>query len=347
MSVQDSDYIWIKETLSPQNALNCARHIANRPPNVLFYYDFSQMQHCPPFGVLTIANAIRTNMKKYPNAEHIPVRMNETQGGNYAHSLGLFRMLGWESGKKELNDYGQPYHIPIVELSPEFLRNEYGKDIVVLGTLIEHAAEKMAITLTQSPSSEITKALQYCIREMVRNTFEHGKTNSVWVYGQFWPKKGRAEIAIMDEGCGIKASLQSNRRFKCTSDEDANKMALQPGVSRMVGLYQNPYDDWQNSGYGLYVSSSLCTLGGHFILSSGTDTTFLSSRGQQNYSSTTNGTIVCLSINAENINDLSKLLKEIVSEGSRRSKEYGKDRILTASKVSTIASITSNLKKNS
>lgn len=43
----------------------------------------------------------------------------------------------------------------------------------------------------------------------------------------------------------------------------------------MVGLYQDPYDDWQNSGYGLYVSSSLCTLGGHFILASGNDATFL------------------------------------------------------------------------
>ena len=345
MSAQDYDYIRIKETLSPQNALNCARYIANRPQATSFYYDFSQMQHCPPFGVLAIANAIRTNIKKYPHAEHIPVRINETQGSNYAHSLGLFRMLGWESGKKELNDYGQPYHIPIVKLSPELLRNEYGKDAVVLGNLIEYAAEKMAITLTQTPSLEITKALKYCIREMVRNTFEHGKTVSVWVCGQFWPKKGRAEIAIMDEGCGIKASLQKNRRFKCTSDKDANKLALQPGVSRMVGLYQDPYDDWQNSGYGLYVSSSLCTLGGHFILASGDDATFLNNRGQKNYSSTTNGTIVCLSINANHIDDLSELLKTIVSEGSRRSKEYGKDRILTASKVSSIASITSSLKK--
>jgi len=344
MSAQNHDYIWIKETLNPQNALYCAHYIANRPPSASFYYDFSKMQHCPPFGVLAIANAIRTNIKKYPHAQHIPVRMNETQGSDYAHSLGLFRMLGWESGKKELNDCGQPYHIPIVELSPELLRNEYGKDTVILGNLIEHAAEKMATTLTQSPSSDITKALQYCIREMVRNTFEHGKTNSVWVCGQFWPQKGRAEIAIMDEGCGIKASLQSNHRFKCTSDKDANKLALQPGVSRMVGLYQDPYDDWQNSGYGLYVSSSLCTLGGHFILASGDDATFLNNHGQKNYSSTMNGTIVCLSLNANNIEDLSKLLKAIVSEGSRRSKEYGKDRILTASKVSSIASITSSLK---
>ena len=113
----------------------------------------------------------------------------------------------------------------------------------------------------------------------------------------------------------------------------------------MVGLYQDPYDDWQNSGYGLYVSSSLCTLGGHFILASGDDATFLNNRGQKNYYSTTNGTIVCLSINANHIDDLSELLKTIVSEGSRRSKEYGKDRILTASKVSSIASITSSLKK--
>lgn len=66
MSAQNFDYIRIKETLSPQDALNCARYIANRPPATSFYYDFSQMQHCPPFGVLAIANAIRTNIKSTP-----------------------------------------------------------------------------------------------------------------------------------------------------------------------------------------------------------------------------------------------------------------------------------------
>lgn len=340
----DTDYIWIKQTLKPKDALQCAQYIANRPLYNQFYYDFSKMQHCPPFGVLAIANAIRANMKKYPHSEHIPTRTGETQGCNYARSLGLFKVLGWEDGKKELHEYGQPFHIPIIEITSDSLRGEFGKNTYVLGNMIDQAAEKMATTLTRSPDLEVTKTLQYCIREMVRNTFEHGKTDSVWISGQYWPQKGKAEIAIMDEGCGIKKSLQGNSRFKCTTDRDANKLALQPGVSRMVGIHQDPYDDWQNSGYGLYVSSSLCTLGGHFIIASGDDATFINECGQKNYNTAITGTIVCLAIDANNITDLSKMLKQIVSEGSRISKEYGKDRILTASKVSSIASITSHLR---
>lgn len=100
MHSADTDYIWIKQTLKPKDALQCAQYIANRPPHNQFYYDFSKMQHCPPFGVLAIVNAIRANMKKYPHSEHIPTRISETQGCNYARSLGLFKALGWEDGKK-------------------------------------------------------------------------------------------------------------------------------------------------------------------------------------------------------------------------------------------------------
>lgn len=343
-SRSNDDYIWVEQTLGPDRAMRCARHIATRPYASRFYYDFSKMQHCPPFGVLLLANSIRANMRKYPDSEHIPIRIDESQGGNYARSLGLFKMLGWEDGKKELNDSGQTFHIPIVELTPDSLRGTFGEG-VVLGNVIERAAEKMALTLTQSGNLEITKALQYCIREMVRNTFEHGETKSLWICGQYWPQKGRAEIAIMDEGCGIKQSLQRNPRFKCATDKDAHKLALQPGVSRMVGIRQDPYDDWQNSGYGLYVSSSLCTLGGHFIIAGGTDATFINEKGQKNYDTQVTGTIVCLALNANNIGNHSELLRTIVREGEKLSKEYGGDRILTASKVSSIASITAHIKE--
>lgn len=74
----------------------------------------------------------------------------------------------------------------------------------------------------------------------------------------------------MDEGIGILKSLQSNSRISARSCEEANYLALQPGMSRTIGLKQDPMDIWQNSGYGLYVASTLCAMtGGYFIISSG------------------------------------------------------------------------------
>ena len=78
MGVVPADgYIRIPETLRPRNAINCARYICNQKEHNKFYYDFSALRHCPAFGMLTILNASRSNIKKYPSSEHIPVRIDE------------------------------------------------------------------------------------------------------------------------------------------------------------------------------------------------------------------------------------------------------------------------------
>ena len=212
--------------------------------------------------------------------------------------------------------------------------------------MIELASEELALTLTQNADSPVNDTLRFCIREIIRNTFEHSKSDAVWVCGQYWPTKNSTEIAIMDEGQGILNSLRLNRHYDVSSDIDANKLALQPGVSRMFGIRQDPDDPWQNSGYGLFMSSSLCTIGGHFIISSGADTTFVDSQHQQHYQSSTQGTIICLSLKTDNVDNLSTVLKKLSRKGEEISRSYGKNRILTASKVSSIASIVSHIKND-
>ena len=214
-------------------------------------------------------------------------------------------------------------------------------DTCVLGEMIDRQANDLAYTLTQSEDSEATKTLQYCLREMIRNTFEHGKTNEVWVCGQFWPSRNEAEIAILDEGCGIKHSLCQNRRYKLSSDEEANKLALQPGASRMLGIKQDPYDEWQNSGYGLFMASALSALGGYFVLASGENATLINRDSQTSYKSAIRGTAICMNIRTDKVDNLQKQLDRLVEIGSAKAKENSEYRILTASKVSTIASIVS------
>lgn len=93
-------YIRIPETLRPRNAINCARYICNQKEHDKFYYDFSTLRHCPAFGMLTILNAIRSNIKKYPSSEHIPVRIDEGDGGSYAAYMGFFLMRQYGKNSK-------------------------------------------------------------------------------------------------------------------------------------------------------------------------------------------------------------------------------------------------------
>ena len=331
----------IAKKLTPVDAINCAKYIINYPADREYIYDFTNMQHCHPFGLLLIGNAIRRNKNHYKNSKHIFKVHERSQGNQFAAELGFFQYAGWEHGRKtDPFDYGAR-HIPIKEISIKGLQAA-NPGTVVLGEMIDRHASDLAITLTQDTNSEATKTLQYCLREMIRNTFEHAKTDRIWVCGQYWPSRNEAEIALLDEGCGIKSSLSTNRNYRLSTCKEANKLALQPGASRRFGEKQDPYDYWQNSGYGLFMASALCALGGYFILGSGQDATLINAKAQTSYLSDIKGTAICMNIRTDSITNLQSKLDELASIGSQKARENLNHRFLTASKASTIASLISH-----
>lgn len=333
--------ITIPAQLTPVEAINSSKFIVNCSPDPEFIYDFSNMQHCHPFGLLLLGSAIRRNINHYKKAKHTPYGYNGTQGCEFAADLGFFQYCGWDIGRKtNIFDYGVN-HIPIKCIGISDLRKD-PTDMRPLGDLIDEHARDLAITLTQDNDSEATKTLQYCLREIIRNTFEHGRTNQVWVCGQYWSSRNEAEIALIDEGRGILSSLQTNRRYRLTTDIEANKLALQPGASRMLGIKQDPYDIWQNSGYGLFMSSALCGLGGYFVLGSGKNATLVNAEKQIPYESEIKGTAICMNIKTDQILNLQDRLDELAAIGRVQAEQNAEYRILTASKVSTIASLIRN-----
>lgn len=79
-----------------------------------------------------------------------------------------------------------------------------------LGELIEQYADELAYMLTHVDNSESTVMLQYCLREIIRNAYDHGKQNQIWVCAQYWPSRNEAEIALLNERRGIWAELRKN-----------------------------------------------------------------------------------------------------------------------------------------
>lgn len=120
-------------------------------------------------------------------------------------------------------------------------------------------------------------------------------------------------------------------------------MALQPGITNTYGKKQDPFDKWENSGYGLFASSSICSREGSFWLCSGKDATLVNHDGQINYDIDFNGTAVCMDINTSKVQDVEKLLDEIIRTGEEKAAQYAGERVLTASKVSSITSLMEKL----
>lgn len=335
--------IHIPQQLTPLNALNFAKWLKSMHRENKYIYDFSKMQHCPPFGMLIVANAIRAKQAAYPKSEHIPKSYDETQGCLFASDFGFFRMCGWDIGRlPSAESYGATY-IPIKRISIKDLQNKYLDSTIILCEMVERYSQDLAVTLTRDANSPLTSAFRYCLREIIRNSYEHGNTEEVWVCGEYWKSKNLAQIAIIDRGIGIWNSLRQNSHYNPRNDREANKMALQPGITNTYGKKQDPFDKWENSGYGLFASSSICSREGSFWLCSGKDATLVNHDGQINYDIDFNGTAVCMDINTSKVQDVEKLLDEIIRTGEEKAAQYAGERVLTASKVSSITSLMEKL----
>lgn len=76
-----------------------------------------------------------------------------------------------------------------------------------------------------------------------------------------------------------------------------------------------------------------------FWLCSGDDATLNNGQSQFNYDIHYNGTAICMDIDTTRLTDNEKILPDIARAGELKATQYGGSRVLTASKVSSIASL--------
>lgn len=322
--------------LTPTHSINFAKYIYDNVAHRVCEYDFTEIQHCRPFGLLISMLAIQHNIK-VQNDVHPTIRFNrESEGIIYAGNMGFFEFLDDESKQFFHSARQTENNLPITKIYREQVdqmgKTNYGE----AATQISH---DLANKLIHDDSSESKIAIEYCLREIIRNAFEHGNANEVWVCGQYWPSRNEAEIAIADSGIGILASLSSNPRFSLKNDAEANNLALQPGASRMLGRRQDSNDIWQNSGYGLYLASALCAKSGYFCLCSGRNMTLVNTIRQVNYDSLFQGTAVGMQIKLPKATKFDDQIKCLVKQGEKTARALKGSRVITASKASTITGI--------
>lgn len=137
----------------------------------------------------------------------------------------------------------------------------------------EALGEELARKLTQQSDGMLVKTLSYSFCEMIRNVIEHSRSPDFWYCAQYWPSRGEAEIALIDSGIGLRTSLSDNPHLRpyLVDDRIVIKYALMPGISGKMypGKRSDPYDAWENSGFGLYMNYRICNEGGSFFIASG------------------------------------------------------------------------------
>ena len=290
-------------------------------PDVSRYcIDLSGLRYVSPFGMLVCSLALRRFRTSRPDCDFDVI---SGEGQDYAGHMGFFQAFGVEVGKAPGEAAGSDRYLPVTLLDLEQLRDEARQNLTAVQNVIEARASELATMLVRGEDPDLTDTLGYAMTEMFRNVLEHSGALQVGYCAQYWPSKDMVEVGILDSGKGIRAALSANPHLRIEDDLHALHLALLPGVSGTAyeGVRRDPYDHWANSGFGLYMTSSLCSAGGDFLICSGDAAIKLKGGEEECIGLFLEGTALRLRIKPSLVGTLSKTLGKLAQAGEAMEKE--------------------------
>jgi len=330
--------IYIPSEINTKNAVNFSWNLKSNYLDSIekadYIFDFSKVVRTYPFGSLFLAKSIRSAIKvieKKYNDINVYVDFNDgNKAASYLQHVGFFKYIGAKLGREPGEAKGSSTYIPITIHTIDELTDNATKKNNQIAEVIENESERVASIiisaynkLDEDKANFAKQSISYSLREIMRNSIEHSRDNKVVIFAQSFPRLKRVEIAIMDDGIGIKSTL--SEKFGEISPLEALRLALMPGVSR-ADTSIDTGDKWQNSGFGLYVVSELCKKlpkSQFFMVSSGAsysahcDQNGMSEENTRSSYIWSTGTTTMLSISINGYSYFSNLLEQIVAHGER------------------------------
>jgi hypothetical protein len=255
-------------SLNLRAALELSIKLSDAQEGDEFAFDFENTGRVEPIAMLMVSSEIRRLRSRLPTASI--AFLNYTHMGYAAH-MGFFRAFGLDFGNVPGAASGNNRYLPLTIFDCGEVTRAAAQRGIEVGDAVEEKSKEMAVLLSGLDSGAVFETLTYSIRELVRNVLEHSCAYRFGVCGQYWSSTNKAEVAILDQGIGLKASLARNPHIEASTDERAINYALMPGVSGKAfkGAKGQQRGPWANSGFGLYMTSRICRNGGTFFIATG------------------------------------------------------------------------------
>lgn len=334
--------ITIPSSLTPDTLIPFSLILNKHPDTPENCLDFRHLGHVEPFGMLFLSALIRQFGRKGREVfgRDFKLVAKNYSGNDYASWMGFFKSFGLDYGNEPSQVSGNGTYIPITRLVVNKIKTEAREGFVHHGEILEAESSRIAGVLTRHSGCKVSETLTYAIREIFRNVVEHGEASHIWYAAQYWPSRNKVEISILDEGIGLVNSLKRNPKLNIQDNCQAIFMALQPGISGVPKEKRKRSDgDWRNSGYGLFMTSSLCQLGGSFHICSGSDAIFLIGNESTFSKCSFQGVAIRLVLDTSTITSLNQALEGLRNKGEKIAASLGNiDSELTASKMSRMLS---------
>lgn len=278
------DRISVSERLNETTALQLSADLTLLSDETDVEIDFSSTRHFEPFGMLLVRSAVARAKRRLGLAgKALSISPIGIDPDGIAAHMGFWQSLGLQVGRPPGVGSASTGYLPISRIGlDELFRESGGVNPLVAGT-IEHRSRELASVLSVGVDPRLGEALTYSFRELIRNVVEHAMCPELWIAGMSWPKRDYVQVAVVDDGIGIRRSLSSHVNFRFDDDLASLREALKPSVSRNLGREptrdqierhaearsNKPLEAFMNSGYGLYLISSFCRDSGQFLIASG------------------------------------------------------------------------------
>lgn len=317
----------IPQNLSLTNALNFCNRLWDLEHSDKYAFNFVNLKFIEPFTMAYVANELKRFRKTKSESEFVALNH---QDNTYAAHMGFFRAFGLNWGNEPGQASGSSTYLPLTILKVAELQREAADSYDHVGNIIEAKSERIARILTRQENGNLVDTLTFSIREIIRNIVEHSDSEVIEYCAQYWPTKNLVELAILDTGNGIMKGLSTNPYLKIKDEREALHLAMLPGVSGKMykGVKKRRDDEWQNSGFGLYMTSRICRNGGDFFIVSNDKSIFLDSKSKRDIECKYKGTALRLRIDTSRIYTYSDMLAQYRKEGFETAKNFsGKDAI--------------------
>lgn len=324
--------IHLPRNLDLDGIIALERQLRTAPLDDDYRFDFGTLQFTSPFGLVLASTLLRRWRSNRPQAQCV------AEGANpygYAAHMGFFKAFGVNAGNAPGEAIGSSTYVPLTEISTQSLYAAAGNHYEEVQSAIERKAAELSEVLTQTEAGALRDTLTYSIREVLRNSVEHSRSSKLWFAAQYWPTRGLVDVAIADEGVGIRKTLSRNPHLSIESDGHALSLALLPGISgRAFEGAPRQRGDWANSGFGLFMTSRLCARGGHFFVGSGSAGLYLREAGHDRLEFSYTGVAIEMRMATHALPDVEKSLSQLRSEGEAMAKDL-RGAVLTASAASS------------
>lgn len=234
--------------------------------------DASHLDYIDPLGMATLRALVEEVIRTKPVVIHFLSRSLTS----YLARMDFFKDLDIEG--VDLSGIGnrQNRSASLLEITKV---TEHHQAEVVASRLATALTGRLTQSPQDAPASEMTgrnefdsyrAPIEYALKELLENSLTHarreGRINAaVWVACQFYPKLNLVRMAIVDNGCGILATLREHPELVERTHKRAIEAALKPRISCNRGAMARVFGV-ENQGIGLTTTAEIARVAGGGIL---------------------------------------------------------------------------------